>query len=298
MKKKHSKIDFIIVGAQKAGTTWLWSMLSQHPETSLPTKKEIHFFGSAELYSRGKDWYYKHFENLDNHKIIGEASTTYLYDRVPFWYNNSRKIEFDQTLPVIPELISQEIKDVKIIVSLRDPVSRAISAYHHWMKRGDIAPPIGIKKVAKEFPKMRILELGYYEEYLSLWKKYIPADRLKIIIFEDEIVKNYDKTLVELYKFLGLSSNFKPNIPQKPVHKSWTWSRILFKYYTKRFSVRFANSRAGVLFDYFDLLGKKAVKREDIEFLRNIYLPRKSKLEKVVGRSLNSMKYGENYINA
>ena len=290
------KPDFIVIGAQKAGTSWLWAMLNQHPETSLPQKKEIHFFGSAELFSLGTDWYYKYFEDLDRTKVIGEASTTYFYDRVPYWHNKSNQIEFDDSLPVLPELITRELPDIKIIISLRDPVSRAVSAYRHWMRRGDTSPQLGLKKVVTDFPKMRILEYGYYENYIKIWKKYVPPERLHILIFEDDIVKNAEKTLVKLYKFLGLSPDFKPENPNKAVHESWTWSRILFTYYTKIFSEkiskRLVRSKIGLLIDRYDCFGSNGIKNDDIEFLRDIYLPRKRELEKVLGRSLDSMKYG------
>ncbi|WP_419657492.1 putative sulfotransferase domain protein [Desulfosarcina variabilis str. Montpellier] len=118
-----------------------------------------------------------------NFLIIGEASTTYFYDRVPYWYNKSNEIEFDDSLPPLPELVTNELPDIKIIISLRDPVDRAISAYYHWMKTGITSPRLGLKKVAKEYPKMRILEYGYYEEYLKIWQKYVPQERILILIF-------------------------------------------------------------------------------------------------------------------
>jgi hypothetical protein len=141
--------DFLLIGAQKSGTTWLWRVLDQHPGTDLPRKKEIHFFGGVENYRKGKEWYYSHFEGLDSSKVIGEASTTYLYDNIPFWYNPSSSIEVDCSLPAIPELITNELPNIKIIAILRDPVWRAVSAYKHWMtrmKRGRISPRLGIKE--------------------------------------------------------------------------------------------------------------------------------------------------------
>ena len=82
-----NKPDFMIIGAQKAGTTWLWEKLNLHHGTSLPKEKEIHFFGGVENYQKGREWYYNHFSNLDPYKVTGEASTTYLYDRIPYWHN-------------------------------------------------------------------------------------------------------------------------------------------------------------------------------------------------------------------
>lgn len=104
-----NKPSFLIIGAQKCATTWLWDKLKQHPGTDLPLKKEIHFFGSSELYAKGREWYYNHFKHLDSSKVIGEASTTYLYDKVPFWYNPTNSLEHDYSLHTIPELITKEL---------------------------------------------------------------------------------------------------------------------------------------------------------------------------------------------
>jgi hypothetical protein len=93
---KRNAPEFAVIGAQKSATTWLWDMLKQYPGTSLPEGKEIHYFCSAELYAKGDDWYYSHFDGLDPGKLIGEASTTYFYGRVPYWYNRSDQIRSDQ----------------------------------------------------------------------------------------------------------------------------------------------------------------------------------------------------------
>lgn len=268
-------------------------MLDQHPGTSLPVQKEIHYFGSAELYAKGDDWYYSHFEGLDPDKLIGEASTTYFYDRVPYWHNKSNQIEFDESLPLIPELILQKFPDMKFVVVLRDPVHRAISAYSHWMKQGNVSPLLGLKKVATDYPKMRILEYGLYARYLNIWMKSVGPERLRIILFEDQIKKNWDQTLRETYEYLGLDPEFKPELPGKPVHRSWGWTRIVFNYYASKMSKRLGHSRAGVLLDRFDFLASNAIEAEDIEFLRSVYLPEKEALAKLTGNPLTCWDYGE-----
>ena len=268
-------------------------MLDQHPGTSLPSEKEIHYFGSAELFARGEDWYYSHFEGLDPDKVIGEASTSYFYDRVPYWHNKSDQIEFDESLPLIPELISQTFPAMKFIVVLRDPVHRAISAYLHWMKKGAISPLLDLRKVATDYPKMRILEYGLYAGYLKVWMKYVRPERLRIILYEDQIKKNRDQTLADIYQYLDLDPTFKPEQPDKAVHKSWGWTRIVFNYYAGRISKTMGHSRAGRLLDRFDFLSGKAVKVEDIEFFRSVYLPEKEELTVLTGNPLSCWDYGE-----
>ena len=284
---------FMIIGAQKAATTWLWDMLGQHPGTSLPARKEIHYFGSSELYARGDDWYYSHFEGLDPDKLIGEASTSYFYDRVPYYFNTSSQIEFDNSLPLIPELISQKFPEMKFIVVLRDPVLRAVSAYSHWMKRGLVSPLLGLERAATEHPKMRILEAGLYARWLKTWMETIPPERLLIIRYEDQIKTNWAQTLSNTYAYLGLDAAFRPELPSRPVHRSWGWTRILFNYYASKLSRKIGHSKAGALLDRFDFLADRAIKAEDIEFLRAAYLPEKALLQRLTGSSLESWDYGD-----
>jgi hypothetical protein len=269
-------------------------MLKQHPGVSLPKKKEIHFFGSAELYRRGRDWYYSHFRHLDPCKIVGEASTSYFFDRVPYWQNKSRHLEFDSSLPSIPDLVTRELPHVKILVMLRDPVRRAVSAYYFWMQHAaDLSPFLGLTRISQEYPKMRIVEYGFYGRYLELWREYVPAERMHVVVFEEDVVKNPAKTVRDVYEFLGLDPGFLPSEPAAIVHRSWSWTRILFHYGVRRVSPRLARRRLlGPWLDRHDFLGKLAVRPADIEFLRAQYLPERAKLERLLGRSLDCWSYG------
>lgn len=290
---KRNEPAFFLIGAQKAGTTWLWEMLEQHPGTSLPSSKELHYFGSVELNSKGGDWYSNFFDGLDPDKLIGEASTTYFYDRVPYWYNESNQIEFDESLPPIPELISQSFPEAKFIVILRDPVLRAISAYFHWMKKGVASPLLGLKKVATKFPKLRIMEYGLYAKYLKIWMEYIPSNRFHVIFFEDQIKNNWGQTLTDTYEYLGLDPGFNPKLPGKRVHRSWGWTRIVFNYYASSISKNIGHSKVGGLLDRFDFLADSAIKAEDIEYLRSMYLPEKNEIISLTGHDLSGWDYGE-----
>lgn len=290
--------DFLIIGAQRAGTTWLWTMLQQHPGTSLPKGKEIHFFGSAELYTKGTDWYYFHFQHLDPGKVVGEASTTYLYDRVPYWHNNSRRLEFDEMLPSIPELVTRELPAAKILVMLRDPVGRAVSAYYYWMQRvDDVSPFLGLKETALRYPKMRILEYGYYARYLRLWAEFVPPERMRVLVFEEDVVKEPGKTVRAVYEFLDLDPDFVPRQADRAVHRSWTWTRILFRYFSRGVAPRLGKSRRlGAWLDRYDLLGGMAVRPADVEFLRAQYAPEKAELERLLNRRLDCWTYGAEWL--
>jgi len=287
------KPDFLLIGAQKSGTSWLWRLLDLHPGTDLPRKKEIHFFGGAENHRKGKEWYYNHFAGLDSSKVTGEASTTYLYDNVPYWYNSSDSIEVDHSLPTIPELITNELPNIKILVILRDPVRRAVSAYKHNMKAGRIAPGLALRKTVMRYPKMRILEYGYYAHYLKLWKEFVPPERMRIFIFEEDVVKFPERTVHCTFDFLRLNTDFQPEGLHNRVHKSCSITRNALYCYADPFSRKLLKGRIGEFSDRFDFLRPLAMKRDDIEFLRSIYLPQREELEAIIDRDLSCWNYGE-----
>jgi hypothetical protein len=293
--QKIKKPDFLIIGAQKCGTTWLWRMLEQHPQTALPQKKEIHYFGGSENYHKGKQWYYDHFTNLDETKITGEASTTYLFDEVPFWYNPSRNLKMDDSLPSIPDLIKAELPDVKLIAILRNPVNRAISAYNHLMRRvvikkrsydEGISPALKIETVARSFPKNRILEYGFYSKYLKRWFATIPKERFKIFIFEEDLLKTPSKMVFNAYQFLGLAPDFKPEFPQKTFNKSWGRTRIVALYYMPNWLKSPVMNRGLNFLDKYDFLKKSYIRQRDIDFLKDAYQNEKKDLEELLDRPI------------
>lgn len=110
--------SYLIVGAQRCGTTSLQKLLVGHPQIRKPLlRKGIHYFDTD--YEKKPEWYQAHFPlNLgDSNGITGEASPYYLFH------------------PAVPERINQLLPDVKVIALLRDPVERAVSHHKHEVRR-------------------------------------------------------------------------------------------------------------------------------------------------------------------
>ena len=288
---QHQIPSFILIGAQKAGTTWLWDNLKQHPDVALPKAKEIHFFGGVENYRKGSDWYYQHFQGVPLTKVTGEASTTYLYDYLPYWDNPSGELKHDYSLPCIPELVLKELPEVKILVILRNPVSRALSAYRHYVKSGKIPRGFGPTEVALKIPIFRILELGFYARYLKLWKQYFPPHRIRIFVFEDDVVKSPEKSLRQIFEFLEINPNFQPRKVNGRVHEGWSWTRCAINQQTFPLARRIANGQVGKIFDRFDLLKNGKAMRSDMAFFQDRYRQEKKELENILGKHLDSWKY-------
>lgn len=290
---KMRKFDFLLIGAQKSGTSWLWDMLDKHPGTDLPALKEIHYFGGVELFSRGPEWYYSHFENTNPDLITGEASTSYLFDRIPYWNNEGPQIEYAPELPTIPQLVAAEKPDAKIIVVLRDPVHRAISAYQHWMRKGGLSPLRSLRRIAAELPKMRILEYGFYAQHLAAWRKEFSEEQIEVLIFEEDISRNPLAGLQKVYGFLELDTGFVPGDLERKVHRSWSWTRSAVRFYAGPFRRLVARGAVGEFLDRNSFLDRFAIRNLDIEYLREYYLPEKEQLEEILARKLDIWDYGE-----
>jgi Sulfotransferase domain len=121
------KPSFIVVGAQRSGTTSLYRALSAHPNVVRPLFfKGVHYFDVA--YDRGLPWYGGHFplrttgwntaRQTKGVAVTFESSGYYMHH------------------PLAPARIAQDLPDVKIVVMLRDPVERAYSAHRHELLRG------------------------------------------------------------------------------------------------------------------------------------------------------------------
>ena len=198
--------DYLIIGAQKCATTSLFLYLQQHPAVRPPARKEIHFFDSN--FGKGVDWYRRQFPapsiESAQRSITGEASPSYLLNP-----HSARRIK--QTVP-----------NVKLIVSLRDPVERAFSHYRHMVRsqkesrpfdqaiRAHTAMSEEWRKVLSDenYPDMTLRDYSYVLRgyYLDQIKRYLNLfDRTDLhVILYDDIVSDTQAVMNNLCDFLGL----------------------------------------------------------------------------------------------
>jgi len=200
------KPTFLIIGVMKSSTTSAIGYFNQHPNIYI-SWKELHFFNKN--YSKGIDWYEKHF--TDKSMAIGEKTPMYCFSRVAL------------------KRIKKHYPNIKLILFLRDPVTRAFSQFNH-MKQGtikngkkspyfininhSIKDRIEIDKKKKRFriPKT-ILQRGFYMDQINFILTLFPRQNLKIIIHE-HYIKDYFKINNELFTFIGV----KPLTNIKYIH--------------------------------------------------------------------------------
>ena len=191
--------NFLIIGAQKSGTTWLAEQLRQHPEVFMPAA-EIHFFDKAYHYRQGPRWYEQHFSAANNHKAVGEKTPDYL------WANGQG---VEGHLPEVHHHIHRLLPHVRLIVVLRNPVSRALSAINHLMRTGRLAPRYHADDLLGGAYQHLIaghgvLEYGLYYDQLQAYLSLFDGDQLLVLIFEEDVVENPVHGLRKVCHFLHI----------------------------------------------------------------------------------------------
>ena len=230
--------DFLIIGAQKCGTTFLYQLLVQHPYVKPAFAKEVHYFDLN--FRRDDNWYRSHFP-LQMRKsrtyITGEASPYYLFH------------------PHAPRRASTVVPDVKLVVLLRNPVDRAYSHYQHQVKRvvqGQTPETLSFEEAIEvekrilpgEVSKMlrceyyyssthrtrSYLSRGIYIDQLLAWSRFFPRERMLILKSED-LFSDTTNVLERMLGFLEIphwapETYSIPNKREYPGVSPLIWQRL------------------------------------------------------------------------
>lgn len=211
--------SFIIIGAQRCGTTSLYDYLSNHPQIIPSPVKELFYFD--DYYTRPINWYKSFFptekqkEKLERdlvaRVITGEASPSYFFH------------------PYAAKRIKETLPNVKLILVLRDPIERAYSHYNH-IRRLNREPLSFEEALAKEVERITpdieklakdefykadqrrdysYLTRGYYAKQLTEWYKYFPKEQL-LVVQSEEFYRETPRVYNEIVEYLGLNSYTLP----------------------------------------------------------------------------------------
>jgi hypothetical protein len=192
-----------LIGVQKAATTSFYNWLSQHPDICAPIGlKDIEFFVRPEYYEEKgikylSDRYKK--EYLEQ-KIILQGCVHYVF--------------FENAISRIKELN----KDSKLILILRNPIERAISAYHYAKKFNyenlsfyeafEQEPKRMESKNIRTLSELTYINHSLYFQQIKNVLKYFPKDQLHIIFYED-LETNPQKEMERTFEFLNVNSKFQ-----------------------------------------------------------------------------------------
>jgi hypothetical protein len=195
---------FVIAGAQRSGTTYLYGLLDEHPEIEMakPLRPEPKFFLDDEQYALGLEHYEARFFSDAVARVRGEKSTSYIESEVA------------------AQRISVTLPDAPVIVLVRDPVQRAVSNYRFTKRHGneDLALDEALRVAAtgsRPWDRERFsvspydyLARGRYVGYLERFARHIGRDRLEVLVFEELMAD--DGAIARLYERLGVDPSFRP----------------------------------------------------------------------------------------
>ncbi|MDQ3572743.1 MAG: sulfotransferase domain-containing protein [Actinomycetota bacterium] len=177
---------FVIIGAQKCGTTALHSYLARHPEISMSRPKELDFFVAGKRWDAGVDWYRSRFD--PRFGIRGESSPNYTAH---------------PTLDGVPERMASVIPGAKLIFMVRDPVKRVHSNYiHSFSNRAESRP---IREAVLD-PGRAYIHRSRYHHQLSRFLERYPMERI-LILEQDELRSERSETIKRVFRFVGASED-------------------------------------------------------------------------------------------
>ena len=293
------KPNFIIVGVVRCGTTSLFHYLDQHPDIGSSSIKEPKHFSSRaitlphlgpgdknvdkKVIIDSKD-YYQLFKGRTE-PIIGEASSDYFYFH-----------------DVTAKAIREELGDIKIIISLRNPTERAHSAYNNLIRDQREKLPFmdAILKEEERIEKNWDLMWAYkkaslYTEGVKTFQKYFT--NVEIVIFDD-LEAEPQKVLHRLFDFLGVKKDVEISVKTKYSH-SGTPKNKLVSILTNRENVFFFNLRKIVMSlvprPILENLASKVLEKSDMDlecrnYLRDYFKSDIEQLEKLIDKDLSHWK--------
>ena len=286
------KIDLMIIGAQKAGTTSLQNYLNEHPEILGHPQIEFGFFKDDAMYANGYEKEFsRHFTagNINTAKAV-VAKNTGMYDS-------------EKAL----ERLRQHNPDCKLVFIVREPVSRAYSSYSMEKFNGLLTRDFSeIKDVIEEkrFDDMMyrfFIRLGLYSEFLKSIYKFFPENQIKIVLFE-KLGKDPAGVCREIFQWLNIDPSFTPstekeyNKTQKP--KSVLVSNILMRLRSndnviKKVAKKVLPYKVFTRLGTFLIESNKSSKRtkpispEIKEYLQQFFAPYNKELEELAKIDLN-----------
>lgn len=175
--------DFVGIGAQKAGTTYLWQQLADHPEIATPNEKELRFFFKEVPI----DSYAAEFQSVPDHLRCGEITPAYLF------------------FPEVAQRIDATLPRARLFVILRDPAERAFS---QWLMLRDLdRVPAGLSFIEafhQGLPtRAPMADRGFYAEQLHRFEASYNDGRLLVLWYED-LVENPGLVISSLYSHVGV----------------------------------------------------------------------------------------------
>lgn len=271
---------FVGIGAQKCASTWLHRILAAHPDVVVPHVKEVDFFSYR--YDHGYQWYERCFAaGRRQSRARGEISPSYFSE------------------PAVPERVASYLPQARILLSLRDPVERALSNHRHEVRVGHLSGDLSFETGLRNNPMY--VEQGRYATHLRNWLRHFDRNSILVVLMED-IEAAPQTVCASVFRFLGIDERFvPPGLPNRYNPSFATrWSPLT----TVKDTVYGATRLPGLrwLWDIAARGGLRSLYRdvnvvpsgavipppqpETLQQLRAVFAPEVRELETMLGRSL------------
>ena len=181
--------DFLVVGAQKAASSWLSEGLGEHPEIFM-LPREGNFFNIDDNFNRGVEWYRAQFDGRRDELRCGEGTPGYMFK------------------PRFAERIKSVLgPDVQLLGCLRNPVDRAYSAFWMMLTGGRIDPNAKFVDFFRDSNVDGIRTRGLYHQQLNRLARTFRRENMHFLVMELDL-KDGPATLRRCYEFLGVNPDF------------------------------------------------------------------------------------------
>ena len=206
MPNKHidiPRVDFMVPGFSKCGTTTLCSLLNEHFDIYIPESKEANFFIHDSYIN---NWFrlFKFYKGAENQKMIGEGGT---------FYTGTASEEISRTN------IFKHYPDIRLIFIARDPLDRIESSYREFHNSGakfGIEIPFSIGEALKKHSNM-IDDTRYWSRFDN-YRRYLPKENLHILFLED-LQANQEVELKRCFEFLDVDPNIEVGMTTRRLNR-------------------------------------------------------------------------------
>ena len=187
--------NFLHIGAAKCASSWLWNVYKEHPDVYVPEHLDnVNFFVSD--YRQGLQWYERtYFSDWSDQRAIGETTNSYML--------------VERAL----ERIERDLPNVKLTMTLRNPIDRAFIQWAHFSKRR-FRPEqrMAFENGLSSWTMFRLwMEPGMYASHLKKVYRHFPKERV-LVNFYDDLVDEPAQFLRRFLLFLGVDPDFQPSI--------------------------------------------------------------------------------------
>jgi len=269
--------DFLIIGAQKSGTTSVVRALNSLKGCWVTPSTELHYFNHFDPINDPRSWerYLREFSDAPERALVGEATPEYLPSRES------------------PQRIHSTVPNVRLVLVLRNPVDRAYSAYWHALRWGVVPRSTTfahfIERETREFGAdwTDVVGRGCYSTQIMRYLSYFQREQMFITLFDD-LLRDPISVMSALAAHISPSNapQYKGPFPHQNRAHTWRFPKLSRRILVLRGKpIRKLPAVRRIVTRRDEVI--PAMDPRDRMFLTEIFRPWNRQLESILGRSLS-----------